>query len=373
MAYKILILYVRSGFLGHRIIAENYSSLLNKLGYQVQINDIFKVEGSKQIEIGNKTYFLLLRKISWLWRLLYYYWHHIPGANWVRLLVLPRCFRKTQQFVIDQRADLIISTHPIATSVVNHLKAKRLITTELLVTFSDWHTQRFWTFPFVNKYLVATSEQMTDLVDIGYKKDQIVVTGMLLSEHFYTELNKNEARLSLDLPLDKKVILVMGGGKGWRVEEHIVSLGQLKTTAYIIVIGGSEERKTQIENYVREYVSRPARFVVTGFVDTAPYFVAADLLVSKLGGLTTSQAFLRRLPVLPVSILPGQEDENLKFLKKSNSVLSTDKREDLAVIVDDLLSDQTKLEETSTAAFNLVTSQTPQVIHKIITSILNAQ
>lgn len=373
MANRILILYAKSGFLGHKIIAENYASLLKRQGYSVLINDVFKIERGNQIELGNRTYFLFLRKAPWLWRLLYYYWHYIPGADWARTSLLPRRFRKTQQWVIDQGADLIISTHPIATSVVNLLKAKRLISTKLIATFSDWHTQRFWIFPHVNKFLVATSQQMTALIDMGYRKDQIEVTGMLLATHFYSELNKNEARSSLGLPQDIKVILVMGGGKGWRIEELIVSLSRLKTIAYIVVIGGSKERKTQIESYIWKYIPRPTRFVVTGFVDTAPYFVAADLLVSKLGGLTTSQAFLRRLPVLPVSILPGQEDENLKFLKKNNSVLVTDKGEDLAVIVDNLLSDQRKLEETSESAIKLVTLHTPQVIPKIITSILSAQ
>lgn len=373
MNYRILILYAKSGFLGHKVIAENYANLLTKYGHHVLIQDVLQVEGGSQIELGNRIYFLILQKFSWLWRLLYKHWHQIPWADWIRTSVLPRRFKKTQQKILSERADLIISTHPIATSVVSYLKAKGLITTALITTFSDWHTQRFWIFPHVNKFLVATSQQKTDLIDMGYRKEQIEVTGMLLAEHFYFDLRRNDVRHSLGLPQDKKVILVMGGGKGWRIEELIVALGRLKTTEHIIIIGGSEERKTEIKKYIWKHIPQPTRFVVTGFVDTALYIAAADLLVSKLGGLTTSQAFLLRLPILPVSILPGQEDENLHFLQKNNAVLVTGKSEDLAINIDSLLSDESKLEEVQAAAYRLVTPQTPQYIPEIITSLLRTQ
>jgi processive 1,2-diacylglycerol beta-glucosyltransferase len=369
MNQKILILYAKSGFLGHKVIADNYASLLKKLGCEVQISDVFEIDHNNQIEIGNRAYFLLLQKISWLWRFLYFYWAHIPGLNWARTSLFPRRLKKTQQLIINQHADIIITTHPVATAVVNYLKSRGRITADLFTTFSDWHTQSFWIFPHVNKFLVATLQHKADLINLGFNADQVEVTGMLLAENFYNAPSKQEARHCLNLPQDVKVILVMGGGKGWGIEELIKSLDHLHTDAHIIVIGGSNERKVQIEKCIWRHTSQPSKFVVTGFIDPAPYFSAADLLISKPGGLTTSQAFLLRLPMLPVLPLPGQEDENVRILNNNNSVLVADKGVDLASNVDRFLSNQKKLEEVTSSAFQLISAQTPQAVSQIIMSI----
>lgn len=368
MNKKVLILYAKSGFLGHKVIADNYACLLKKLGYEVHISDVFEIDHSNQIEIGNRAYFLLLQKASWLWRFLYFYWPHIPGINWARTSLFPRRLKKTQRLIINHRADLIITTHPVATGVVNYLKAKERITADLFTTFSDWHTQRFWIFPHVNKFLVPTFQHKTDLIKLGFNADQVEVTGMLLAEDFYNVLSKQEARNRLNLPQDAKVILVMGGGKGWGIEELISSLDQLRTEAYIIIVGGSDERKSQIEKRIWRHSERPSKFIVTSFIDPAPYFAAADLLVSKPGGLTTSQAFLLRLPILPVLPLPGQEDENMRILKNSNSILVADKDVDLAGNIDGFLSNQKKLDQVTASAFQLVPAQTPQAISQILMS-----
>lgn len=369
MSKRILILYAKSGSLGHKVIADNYAGLLKKLGYDVQITDVFKIEYNSKIKIGNRAYFLLIQRVSWLWRFLYFYWSSIPGLNRARKSLFPRRFKKTQQWLLNQHADIIITTHPIATSVVNYLKARKRIKTDLVTVYSDWHTQSFWIFPHVNKFLVATTQHKEDLINMGFREDQVEVTGMLLAENFYAALSRQEARRCLNLSQDIKVILVMGGGKGLGIEKVINSLNRLRTNACIIIIGGSRERKAQIEKYVWSHISRPSNFIVTGFIDPAPYFAAADLLISKPGGLTTSQAFLLGLPLLSVSPVPGQEEENLRILKTSNSLLVVDKGLDLASSIDNLFSDKKRVTEVISSAFKLVSAQTPQTISKIFTSI----
>ncbi|HEX8000876.1 MAG TPA: hypothetical protein VF528_21015 [Pyrinomonadaceae bacterium] len=367
MSKRILILYAKSGSLGHKVIADNYANLLKKIGHRVQINDVFKLEHNKPIKIGNRAYFLLIQQVSWLWRFLYFYWSRIPGSNWIRESLFPRRFKNTQQWLLNQSADIIITTHPIATAVVNYLKARKLIAANLVTVFSDWHTQSFWIFPHIDKFIVATTQHKEDLIKMGFGAEQVEVTGILLAENFYDSVDRQEARNYLNLPQDVKIILVMGGGMGLGVEKVINSLCRLHTDSRIIIIAGSRERKAQIEKYVLRHKSQPRNFIVTGFIDPAPYFAGADLLISKPGGLTTSQAFLLRLPLLAVSPVPGQEEENLRILKTTNSVLVVDKGLDLVSSIDDLLSDKKRVTGVISAAFQLVNAQTPQAISKIFT------
>jgi processive 1,2-diacylglycerol beta-glucosyltransferase len=208
---------------------------------------------------------------------------------------------------------------------------------------------------------VVTEEQQRDLIARGFKFEQVVVTGILLREDFYNAPTKEEARIVLSLPSDAKVVLVMGGGQGWKLEKLIQSLNQLRSKAHIIVLCGNAKRKAEIEAFVKARRIE-LQCTVMDFVDTVPYFAAADLLITKPGGLTTAEAFQMRLPVLVCSPLPGQEDENVQVLIRNNSILLPTPSRKLATVVDNLLSDQHRLNATVNAAFQFSPAKSRQTI-----------
>ena len=353
MPKKILILYANSGFLGHKVIAENYAALLKKNGYDVEIADVLEIDSKTEIRTGKHLYFWLLKKLPWLWRWLYHYWHYVPAFNWLRISALPRRFKRSQQLVLNFKPDIVVTTHPTATSVVNFLKVKRKITAKIYAAFSDWHTQKFWVFPNVDKYLVATWKQKEDLLRLGFSEKHISVTGILISDNYYQVPSKRRAREMLCLAQNVPVILIMGGGKGWGIESIVSELLDLPFTAQIVVIGANEERREEIGRHLKSSPKNSSHFRVTGFVDPSTYFHAADLLISKPGGLTTSQAFLVSLPFLPVYPLPGQEDENLEVLLGYNAVLPLGKSLNLVAQINCFLSDRTYLHKVSAAALHL--------------------
>jgi len=364
MPQKFLILYAKSGFIGHKIIAENYGSILRCLGHEVLVTDVYQTEQKFQIDLGNTLYFILISRLSWLWRLLYSHWSVVPGSEWVRTFLFPRHLRTTQALILEFNADIVITTHPAATSVANYLKARGLLSADLVTVFSDWHVQSFWIFPKVDKYLVVTEEQRADLIARGFRCDQVLVTGILLAEGFYNAPTKEKARRALSLPSDINVVLVMGGGRGWKLEEMIQSLHQLRSKTHIIVLCGNAKRKSQIEAFIRTR-RIGLQCTATDFVDTVRYFAAADLLITKPGGLTTAEAFQLRLPVLACSPLPGQEDENVRVLFGNNSILLPHSGWKLATIVDNLLADQKRLNDTASAAFQLAPTKSRQTVCKL--------
>src|SRR3989344_8281868 len=136
---RILVLYAKSGALGHKVIADNYTELLKLKGYNVVSGGAFELDDKFEVRGQNKFYFWMLAHAPWLWRFLYDYWLYLPGAKWFKDYVHPRHYPKTAEFVIAQKPDLIITTHPVATGVVNLLKREKLYQGPLLTTFSDWH------------------------------------------------------------------------------------------------------------------------------------------------------------------------------------------------------------------------------------------
>jgi processive 1,2-diacylglycerol beta-glucosyltransferase len=368
MPKKFLILYAKSGSLGHKIIADNYGNILRDLGHEVLVKDIYETERKFQINLGNRLYFILITRLSWLWRLLYRYWSVLPGIEWARTSLFPRRLRRTQRLILEFGADTVITTHPAATSVANYLKVQGQLSADLVTVFSDWHVQSFWIFPKVDGYLVATEEQRDDLIARGFKYDQVTVTGILLGESFYNAPTREEARRALGLPSDGMIVLVMGGGQGWNLEKLIQSLNHMRSVAHVIVLCGNAKRKIEIEAFIKARRIRLRRCTAIDFVDPVTYFAAADLLITKPGGLTTAEAFQMRLPVLAYSPVPGQEDENVRVLIRSNAILLSRRNASLGSLVDDLLSNQQRLNDTAMAAFQLLPSKAHQNICSLWTS-----
>jgi len=367
MAKSILVLYANSGFHGHKAIAENYANLLKDKGYRVNIADVYDIDRNLIVKLGLSCYFLVLRRTPWLWRWLYNYWIFIPGVEWFRTSLLPCVFPVSRNLITAANAEIVITTHPVSTSIVNYLISRGRVRTILFTTFSDWHTQEFWIFPFVDKYLVPSKLHRDELIQRGYKDEQVIVTGMLLANEYYQAPTKEEARLLLSLPNDTPVILVMGGGKGWAIEKIAAALAKVRMDAQIILIGSSEVRKTEI---LRDLVANnwQERFEVTGFVEPSLYFAAADLLISKPGGLTTAQAFLLKLPVIPAFPLPGHEDENLKVLMNSKATLPLLGHNACANDLLRILRHKKRLEQVTSAAYSLSPAHTPEKIVDLVRS-----
>lgn len=360
MSKKVLVLYAKSGFLGHKVISENITNLLKSNGYDAQSFDLFEIDNKAEVRGGNSLYFWIIDKIPFVWRAVYRYWDLIPFLKYYRNNRLPLRFPNTIKLILEQKPDILITCHNTATAVANYLKERGLYTNPLFTVFSDWHTQTFWVYKNVDKYFVVIPESKDDLINLGYKPEQVAVPGMMLAPEYYSPPTKAEARQRLGLAPDKAVILLMGGGRGWHIEKTLSSLSKLSVPAEVIVIGGSDEKKAELESFTLTLPKHHITFKITGFVKPIDYFASADLLISKPGGLTSSQAFLLKLPLIAVSPLPGQEDENIKYLLKKKAILVP--RSDIGGFIDELLNNRQRLHETAENAYKLAPVNAGQII-----------
>src|SRR6185369_2077620 len=247
-------------------------------------------------------------------RCLYGGWTRVPGINFIRRWVLPRRFKKTQALLLTERPDLVLSTHPIATAVADFLKAREVLVAPLWVAFSDWHIQSFWVFPNVGRYLVPIATQLKTLEKSGVAAETVSVVGMLLSQPYYTQNKTREAaREELQISKSSNVVVIMGGGKGWALEQMID--GMRKVQAHCIVIAGSEKRKSELQQHLRKK-KHSGDWTILGWVDPIPYLIASDLVIAKPGGLTTAEVLHLKKPLILCEAMPGHEEENGRVLNE---------------------------------------------------------
>ena len=305
-----IVLYACSGSLGHRVLAENYLGLLRAIGFDAIAVDVLQLDGRPTFHRYSELYFWVLKSVPALWRWLYRYWMRVPILDFIRQDVLPTRFTRTRRLLCSVKPDLVISTHPVSTGIVNNLKRRGQVKCPLWTAFSDWHVQRYWMFPEVTHYLVPLEEQRSELEQLGVRASRVSVVGMLLRQEYYKCLPRT---IPVSLAKSSRSVLVIGGGKGWALESV---LRQLRgTVANVVVIAGSSDRKRQIEQFLATQ-TYGQHWVILGFVDPLPYLVAADLVIAKPGGLSTAEILHLKKPLILVSAMPGHEEENARVLSE---------------------------------------------------------
>ena len=239
--------------------------------------------------------------------------------------------------------DVIICTHPFpeaAASLWKFLHAKKpnfLLATVL----TDYSLHEIWIYSEVDAYFVATEEMRRQLAPHCRAGQKIFATGIPIDSAFQSlqRTNSNVTR-----------ILIMGGGLGLgSIEETLAELNHITLPLNIVVVAGKNETLlARLKNFHSNH-----RVDLRGFVEDIPTLMAnADLLITKPGALTLSEAFAAGVPMILHAPIPGPEALNADYAVSHGAALSVGKQK-LSVIVANLLAEPERLRAMATASKKL--------------------
>jgi processive 1,2-diacylglycerol beta-glucosyltransferase len=233
--------------------------------------------------------------------------------------------------------------------IMGHLKAKG--TTPMTVcVVTDFEAHALWMEQAVDLYCVATEETKASLVARGAKVENVVATGIPIAAKFSQPSDPHQVRKRHGLRDDLPVVLVLSWGFGMGpVAEILSSLDRVERAFQTLVVAGrNEELRRELAS--RDY-RHPTR--VLGFVANMHELMAvADLIVTKPGGLTTSEALATGRPLFILNPIPGQEAANSDFLLERGAAAKVNRVEDLPFRLEQLLGSK-KLKEMARAAKRL--------------------
>lgn len=256
----------------------------------------------------------------------------------------------------DLSPNIIISTHPFTTEMVSNLKMHGLIDVPLICVMTDYAPHRTWTSPGVDAYIVASSDMIDTMCDMGVNRKIIFPFGIPVDDSFYTKSNKKIILEELSLDPNLPTILIMAGKGGLANIDRIYSeLQTLDCNFQIIIITGKNQKlyekvksisegnlntrkRDRIFSKISEYFPRlkSIRFkikskrpklktnklkrtkIIYFTKEVEKYMNASDLIITKPGGLTISEALACGLPMALFNAIPGQEEENAEFLVSNN-------------------------------------------------------
>jgi processive 1,2-diacylglycerol beta-glucosyltransferase len=241
----------------------------------------------------------------------------------------------------------IVSTHFLPADVLGRERRKGRLAAPLGVVITDADVHRLWVHRGVDRYFVAREEAAALLRGLGYGETQVQLTGIPIDPRFAVAEDRAALRRKHGLPADGAVVLLLGGGFGvGPVRELARSLEGASRPALIVVVAGRNEALR------RSLVAQSGpRVRVLGFTtEMHEWMAAADLLVTKPGGLTTAEAVARVLPMVLVNPIPGQEERNADALLEAGVAVKANTRETLAWKVDSVLGSPERLASLRAAA-----------------------
>ncbi len=253
-----------------------------------------------------------------------------------RELVSQLLARRMVDYIKEFQPAVIVCTHATPAGLVAWLKKKGLITVPAAAIVTDFVAHRLWVYPELEHYFVAHLAVAEYLSQQGITSRSIVATGIPVSEYFSQPGNKDQILAELSFTPDRKTILVMGGGAGILPMAEILALcDQIDRPLQIIAITGKNQSLYRRLSQWQATSRHPVR--VFGFVDNVHELMrAADILISKPGGMSSAEALTMGVPLVIYRPIPGQEEANTRYLLSNGAALRADSLTELATILNKL-------------------------------------
>lgn len=262
-------------------------------------------------------------------------------------ITAPRFLRRMHRFA----PEVVLCTHYLPLEAVGRLKAESKPGQAggpfVASVVTDFEAHALWIEPGVDLYCVAAEETGARLVARGVRAEQVAATGIPIARKFSQPVDAAEVRRRNGLRDDLPVLLVLGGGFGMGpVREVLAALTALKEPVQIVVVcGRNEPLRRELAVVERGHPTH-----VLGFVTNMHELMAAsDLILTKPGGLTTSEALALGRPLFILNPIPGQESANSDFLLEHGAAAKTSRAEDLPFRLGKLLG-SAKLGQMAAAA-----------------------
>lgn len=246
--------------------------------------------------------------------------------------------QRMMQLLEELRPTLVVSTFPSAAAAMSALKERGMTDVPSITVITDHTDHSFWVHPHTDRYLVGSDQVRRLLLAQGVPSQRIRVTGIPIRSRFTHTQEMEVLRRKHGLRADMPTVLMMGGGCGM-IDKHLLKQLEGESLTHnlqIVVCCGHNHKRIQQLSELAQHSRH--RILPIGFVEHIDEYMAlADLVITKPGGLSTSEAIAMQLPMLLYRPLPGQEEDNARFLTQAGVAVRAEGELDLVWKLDALI------------------------------------
>lgn len=309
---RILILSCNTGQ-GHNTAAHSIKEVFEKNGSSCEIKNALQFLSQVADEVISDGHVFLYRRLPKLFGVGYRFQER-HSARFM-LSQLRRGIGKLEAYLNQNNFDAIICTHIFGAILVNELKKKTglKIHTSLIIT-------DFTCYPGsieceADAYFIPHPKLIDEFVNNGIEREKIVPSGIPVNCRFLLKESKEAAREALCLPGDRKIILIAGGSMGCGPINKLALMLSKKLPDNLVLVACGTNKKLfeNLTNFGR------GNIIPLPYTKNMPlYLDAADVFLTKAGGLSTTEAILKEIPLIYINAVPGCETRNIDFMTQNS-------------------------------------------------------
>lgn len=258
-------------------------------------------------------------------------------------------FARFRRFLKEFDPGSVIATHFLPCQVLAPDRRRGRFASPLGMAVTDFDVHAFWVQPTADRFFVGSEELAVRLAGRGIDAKRIRVTGIPIAPDFARPRDREALRRRLEISPDTPAVLIMGGGAGVGSLQDAVRVVLGCGAVHVLAVAG---RNSSLKRSLEALpVPRGSGLTVFGFVDPiGDLMAAADLAVTKSGGLTTAECLAMGLPVVVRDPIPGQEERNCDFVLEAGAGVKAQGLDSLGYKVGCLLRDPARRRQMSSAA-----------------------
>lgn len=316
---RILILSGNTGG-GHNSAANAVKTYFESIGSACVIKDALAFWSERKSYIISNGHIYIYKKVPRLFGVMYRFEEKHPAKennNSFMYELVTKGAGNLYKYLLTEKFDAVVSTHVFASMIVTEVKKKYIPSLRSYFIATDYTCS-----PGVseligtNRYFIPHERLVSEFVENRIEKSLICPAGIPVNPKFYKKTPPDTAKISLALPATKKTVLLMCGSMGCGPIKKLAQklCAALPENAHLVAVCGNNKKLySQLKNTDFENIT------VVGFTDRiSDYMDAAEVILTKAGGLSTTEALTKHLPIILIDAVPGCETRNRDFLIANN-------------------------------------------------------
>lgn len=311
---KVLILTCSTGE-GHNSAAHAIETILCEKGIACELTDPVSFKSDRMSQAVSSVYNTIIKKTPTVFGAVYKLGHLYCSTK----LPSPILWANStyadalRQYIVDNAFDAVISTHLYGMEAMTVIRKDPTFTIPCFGVMTDYTVIPFMTETSLTGFFAPQEDLKEDLISKGMPRDSVFVSGIPVNQTFVNRLSRAEARSQLGIADNQKMYLIMTGGIGCENMMGLCDelLSNLPENAVLFVLTG---KNNKLKAWLDEKYADKAQLHTVAFTrQVAVYMAAADVMLSKPGGLSSTEAAVANVPLVHVHEIPGCETYNARF------------------------------------------------------------
>jgi len=364
---RIILMYI-SDVSGHRnaaVAVERAIKLLSPETETLGIN-AFSYTNPISEKIINSIYMGVIKRMPKIWDYLYDNPEVARRLQKIKDSIHKANSPKFQALFDKFKPDAIVCTQAFPCGMVADYKKMYNSNIPLVAVLTDYAPHSYWIYDTINYYITPSEDIALRLIKKGVTHDKVRPFGIPFDPKFNSPVEPYRIMHRLKLELGVPTVLVMGGGQGLGPVKAIIdSLEKAKFPLQEIIIAGTNQK---LYKSLKKKIKRSKKKILLfGYVNNIHELMGiSDIIITKPGGVTTAEVLTKRIPMVIVNPLPGQEISNTSYLVEKGVAVKSDDPKKIHLIIDELLSNPGKLSRMREAAAYIGKPQSSMNIAKLV-------